>query len=212
MRVRVYVDGFNFYHRMLKNSSRKWLDLSKLSAEIANPDDEINFIRYFTADVSPKAGDPDAPTRQEAYFRALRTIPNLKIHKGKFLTRTKHRPLVGEEDTYVYIHDTEEKGSDVNLASHLLLDCFEDEFDVAIVMSQDTDLLEPLRIVREKFGKEVVVTWFEDRPQPGKAHKKAATRILHLNNAMLARSQLENPVIARGGHKIFRPKSWDPRY
>jgi hypothetical protein len=196
---------------MLKKSDAKWLDLQLLANEIVHSDDKVDLIRYFTADVSPKAGDVDAPIRQSTYFRALRTLPNLVIHKGKFLPRVKHRPLQGQENTYVFVHDTEEKGSDVNLASFLLLDCFLDKFDVAVVMSQDTDLLEPLRMVRDEFGKEIVVTWFEASPQPGKAHKEAASRILHLSEAMLRRCQFSDPVIGRGGQKIARPDLWWPR-
>ena len=44
---------------------------------------------------------------------------------------------------YVEILDTEEKGSDVNLASFLLLDGFDDEYELAVVISNDSDLSSP---------------------------------------------------------------------
>jgi len=75
MRVRVYVDGFNLYYRLLKKSRYKWTDLRALSSQLIGPDDSVECIRYFTADVSPRAGDLEAPQRQQAYFRALKTIP-----------------------------------------------------------------------------------------------------------------------------------------
>ncbi|EBA14182.1 NYN domain-containing protein [Roseobacter sp. CCS2] len=209
MRVRVYVDGFNLYYRLLKHSRYKWTDLKLLSSELLQTGDVIERIRYFTADVSPRAGDPDAPTRQQAYFRALRTIPELEIHKGTFLAKTIHRPVRGQEESYVYVRDTEEKGSDVNLASHLLMDGFCDTYDIALVMSQDTDLLEPIRMVSQELGKVVIVAWFEDT-SPSKLLRQYATSVRHIRPAMLRRSQFPNPVIGRGGAKLRRPDEWDP--
>lgn len=208
MRARIFIDGFNFYHRKLKHSKTKWTDLKKLSEELLATTDTVERIRYFTADVSPRAGDEDAPFRQQAYFRALKTIPELEIHKGTFLTKSIHRPIVGQEQTYVFVHDTEEKGSDVNLASYLLMDGFCDLYDVALVMSQDTDLLEPLRMVKEELGKIVIVAWFEDS-QPGKRHRKVASSVRHVSDGMLRRSQFPNPVLGKGGVKLYRPESWN---
>ena len=134
MRARVYIDGFNLYFRRLKNSKYKWTDLNLLSKELLESGDTKELIRYFTADVTKRAGDEEAPERQQTLFRALKTIEGFEIHKGHFLSKKIVRPLVGQEKRYVEIHETEEKGSDVNLASHLLMDAFNDDFDVALVM------------------------------------------------------------------------------
>jgi len=209
MRVCVYIDGFNLYYRLLKHSRHKWTNFKSLASELVHEGDTIQRVRYFTADVSPRSGDIDAPTRQQTYFRALKTIPELSIHKGSFLAREIVRPLVSDPTTYVQVHDTEEKGSDVNLASHLLLDAFNDTYDVALVLSQDTDLLEPIRMVREELGKIVIVGWSEANA-PGKRFRQSASAIRHISNSMLARSQFPNPVIGQGGAKIFRPESWTP--
>lgn len=169
--------------------------------------DCVHRIRYFTADVSSRTGDEDAPNRQSTYFQALKTIPELEIHKGKFLAKTIHRPLLGQEKSYVFVRDTEEKGSDVNLASHLLLDGFRDNYDVALVLSQDTDLLEPLRMVTQELKKTVVLGWFEDT-SPGKKHRGMVSSVVHVTNSMLSSSQFSNPVVGRGGRKIWMPESW----
>jgi hypothetical protein len=50
---------------------------------------------------------------------------------------------------------TEEKGSDVNLATHLLMDAFDNAFDMAVIVSNDSDLKEPISLVRHRFGKGV---------------------------------------------------------
>ena len=48
---------------------------------------------------------------------------------------------------------TEEKGSDVNLATYLLLDAFDNDYDTAIVVSNDSDFIHPIEVVRRRFGK-----------------------------------------------------------
>lgn len=50
---------------------------------------------------------------------------------------------------------TEEKGSDVNLATWLLADAFDDLFDCAVIVSNDSDLKEPICMVRHRFGKTI---------------------------------------------------------
>lgn len=48
-----------------------------------------------------------------------------------------------------YLH-LEEKGSDVNVASHLLLDVLQGTVDAAVVISNDSDLTFPIRAVRDR--------------------------------------------------------------
>jgi uncharacterized LabA/DUF88 family protein len=51
----------------------------------------------------------------------------------------------------VWVDKTEEKGSDVNLATHLLHDAFKKAFDVAVLITNDSDLVEPVKILRSDF-------------------------------------------------------------
>jgi hypothetical protein len=54
--------------------------------------------------------------------------------------------------TLVWVDKTEEKGSDVNLASHLLRDAYGRRFEVAVLVTNDSDLAEPVRIVAQEIG------------------------------------------------------------
>jgi hypothetical protein len=122
LRTYVYVDGFNLYYRALKNTRFKWLNLEILVKDLLDPENEISCIRYFTAPVSGKL-DPAQPVRQQTYLQALKTIPCVSIHLGNFLTTKKSRPLVTPTPggpTHVQIWNSEEKGSDVNLATYLI--------------------------------------------------------------------------------------------
>ena len=161
----VYVDGFNLYHGALRGTQFKWLDVLKL-CRFMMPEFEVRAIRYFTALVSSRPENPGQTTRQLMYLRALRTIPGLTIHEGFFL-KSKIRarltaPIECVEPSPCLLHiqtvevfKTEEKGSDVNIATHLLVDAFNNTFDVAAVISNDSDLAYPIEVVRSEFRKRV---------------------------------------------------------
>jgi uncharacterized LabA/DUF88 family protein len=206
MRVYVYVDGFNLYYRALKGTQFKWLNLNELAKRVLAPSDTVIKVRYFTARVSARAGDPDAPRRQQILFNAIKTVPNIEFHYGRFLPKTKKRPLVST-GKFVEIHDTEEKGSDVNLATHLLNDGWHKRYDVALVMSQDTDLIEPIRIVVQELGLKVGVVWLDGR-RPSRYMSAAASFVRHISHADLAASQFPNPIILPDGTKLNKPATW----
>src|SRR5713226_2984523 len=103
------------------------LDLAALCARLL-PNNQINRIRYFTALLTPRAGDPQQRTRQEMYLRAIRTIPNLSIDLGHFLA-SKVWMMRSDYSGKVEVQKSEEKGSDVNLASRLLIDCYRSNCD-----------------------------------------------------------------------------------
>jgi uncharacterized LabA/DUF88 family protein len=146
--VNVYIDGFNLYYGAVKGSPFKWLNLAALCHRML-PNDTIQSIEYFTAIVSARPHDPDLPVRQHIYLRALKTIPNLTICYGHFLTHSVRMLLTGVSPIKkVFIDKTEEKGSDVNIATHLLHEAYQKKFEVAVLVSNDSDLVEPVRIVR----------------------------------------------------------------
>ena len=154
MRANVYVDGFNLYYGSVKGTPFRWLDIATL-CRLLLPGDMINRIRYFTARVQADPRDPDKPARQQLYLRALATIPNLTVHFGHYLESRPRMPLAnpmaGQPST-VQVIKTEEKGSDVNLATFLLLDAFDADYELAVVISNDSDLLLPIEVVRNRLA------------------------------------------------------------
>ena len=132
MRTIVYVDALNLYYGALKGTDYKWLDLHQLFAKILPSQYNIQGIKYFTAQVSGTPIDPSKPLRQGSYIRALQhSSPNLKIYYGHFLRHSVSLPLetpIGSQRTARVIR-TEEKGSDVNLAAHMLNDCWLNAYD-----------------------------------------------------------------------------------
>jgi hypothetical protein len=156
-RVIVYVDGFNLYYGCLKDTPYRWLDLGALCQRLL-PRDEVVGIKYFTAlstSAPWKASQPKKSASQRIYLRALQTLPDLTIHLGTFLSHAVTRRLVeppSRGTPFREVWHTEEKGSDVNLASHLLIDGFRARYELAVVISNDSDLTEPVRLVRTELG------------------------------------------------------------
>lgn len=151
----VYVDGFNLYYGALKGTPYRWLDLVKF-CRLMLPQNEILRINYYTALVGPRLGDLGQPIRQQTYLRALRTQALVQIHLGHYLSHVVRMPLANPMPTgprYAEVIKTEEKGSDVNLAAHLVRDAFEDRFEAAVVITNDSDLLEPEGLRRRSVGR-----------------------------------------------------------
>ncbi len=202
--VIVYIDGFNLYYGSLKKSPYKWVDLNKLCARML-PGDQILQIKYFTAKVSGRPNDPDKHIRQEIYLRALKTIPNLKIYFGHFLTHSKRLPLSSNLSKMVWVDVTEEKGSDVNIAAHMVRDASKGLFEVGVLLSNDGDLQEALRIVREDFQKSVGVL------NPHQIHstvlKSQATFIKRIRQSDIIASQFPHTLTDHKG-TFTKPSTW----
>ncbi len=210
MRTFVYVDGFNLYYGALRGTPYRWLDMKALFQRILNPAHQILQIRYFTARITARPGDPGAPTRQDAYLRALKAHTlNIEIQFGRFLSHPVKMPLVTPTagQRFAEVIKTEEKGSDVNIAVHLLHDAWHDRFDCAVIVSNDSDLAEALRIVKTEMGKTIgVFVPGEKKIRPVTAQlNRYANFVRYIGAADLAASQLPNPIV---GTRISKPAGW----
>jgi len=203
--VNVYIDGFNLYYGALKRTPYKWLDLGKL-VQILPSGDTVQEIHYFTARVSSKAYNPTAAHDQGLYIRALKTTPNLHIKYGHFSTHSVPMYLTNVTPAQkVWVDKTEEKGSDVNLASHLLRDAYGKKFEVAVLITNDSDLAEPVRIVAEEIGLPVGII------NPHQFHSRElrqyATFLKRIRQGDLASSQFPKTVTDRKG-TFAKPVGW----
>ena len=173
------------------------------------PKNKILKIKYFTALVNARPQDPDQPNRQQVYLRALRTIPNLEIIFGHFLSHPTKLPLTNpssSQNRYAEVIKTEEKGSDVNLATHLLRDGFMNLYDIAIVISNDSDLAEAIKIVNLELLKEVIIAC-PNKNSVNNMLKKYASQVIQIRDGVLAASQF--PTTMQDEHGQFsKPPTW----
>jgi uncharacterized LabA/DUF88 family protein len=207
MKTNIYVDGFNLYYGALKGTPYKWLNVAKLCQALL-PKNQIHRIKYFTAHVNPRPNDPAKHIKQQAYFRALRTLPNLEIILGHFLTQKCVMPLAGQHEghpKFVKVIKTEEKGSDVNLAVHLLNDGHKRDYEVAVLITNDSDLLEAIRIVRYELRLPVGI--LNPYPRPSHSLQQHASFIKPIRKGALAASQFPDTLVDANG-TFRKPASW----
>ena len=206
MKTIIYIDGFNFYYGAVKNTACKWLDFHALASKLLAPHHQITGIKYFTAKVSGR-GDPQRPQRQDSYLRALSAhIPVLSIHLGHFLTHEVSMPLVTPVNgqRMVKVWKTEEKGSDVNLAAHIVNDAWANACDCIVLLSNDSDIAEALRLARLQ-GKTVGVMCPTRAAHPSAELIRHAHFVKRIRSAVLVNSQLPNPIPRTAIHK---PAGW----
>ena len=188
------------------------MNFKKLFEYLLDSSHQILSIKYFTAMVTGKI-DPDQPIRQKTYIRALKKyVPEISVYYGKFLSHNVFKPLAypinknlfGKDIKFVKVIKTEEKGSDVNLAVHLLNDTWLNLYDCAVIVSNDSDLSESLKLVKEQHKKKIgLIT-------PGKTHPsrellKYSDFTKRVRKGVLAASQLPDPI---PGTTIHKPAVW----
>ena len=209
MITNLYIDGFNLYYRALKDTPFRWLDLHKL-AETLFPQDDINRVCYFTARLDVRPGNPSQAQRQLIYLRALGTLPAFDAHYGVFRSGVKRRPLaepVPGLPSHVLVRDSEEKGSDVNLATRLLVDGFNREYEQAVVVSNDADFAGAMRYVRDELDLRVTLVNPDPRNPSPRQLADAATYVKRLWKSHLRRSQLPDTLRDEVG-LIRKPEGW----
>jgi NYN domain len=204
-KVNVYIDGFNLYYGALRLTPFKWLDLSRVCQALL-PTDTLHEINYFTARVSARPSKPNSARDQGLYIRALKTIPNLTVHYGHFLTNTVPMYLAAvSPPKRVWVEKTEEKGSDVNLASHLVRDAFQQRFEVAVLVTNDSDLAEPVPIVTQELKMPVGIL------NPHRHHSKElqryATFVKRIRQGHLTASQFPDTLKDAKGD-FSKPIDW----
>ena len=146
--------------------------------------------------------------RQQPYLRALQTLPNLKVILGRFITKQIRATLVrpiGKTRTAL-VWRTDEKGSDVNLAVHLLHDAYQRKYDAAVVISNDSDLAEAIRIVRDDFH---IPVWVLNpgHPYTSADLRKVSSSQKRVRGGVIRVSQF-SPLMTDAGGTFQKPPSW----
>lgn len=210
MKTIVYIDGFNFYYGCLKKTQYKWLDYGAF-CRAAMPSDDVTRIRYFTARIKAD-GDEDAPVRQSVYLRALETVPNLEIHEGRYFKIFKKGKLIEPrlpDVDIATIRTWEEKSSDVCLATHLVADGFRGDYEQAVVISNDSDLVEPISLIRTELNLPIhVLSPHGSSSKPSFHLQQVASSYSVIDRSLLAFCQFPESLPDREGRRISKPEAW----
>jgi uncharacterized LabA/DUF88 family protein len=206
-RTIVYVDGFNFYYGALKGTEWKWLDVPALFQKVLGPENDILKVKYFTAKVQPTSADPDVGARQEIYLRALgEYCPSVEVFFGHFLRHCVRMEHATPPPNTVPVWKNEEKGSDVNLALHVLNDAWQNAYDCAVVVSNDSDLAEALRLVNAQHRKLIgLITPGAPLRKTSWQLRRHAHFVRPIRRWALQASQLPDPI---PGTALRKPSRW----
>jgi uncharacterized LabA/DUF88 family protein len=198
-KLNLYIDGFNLYFGLRTyRREYKWLDLMAVGRLLCKPDEKLGEVYYFTANlVGP---DKAKLRRQKIYIEALKET-GVKVVFGKYLKKPVYcKSCKVTSTTY------EEKESDVNLATQIMLDACAGNGHTFAVISADSDLILPMLEAKATYGRNVLPVF------PPKRHsKEIKARIgkhYALGEALLKKCQLPNAITKADGYTLQRPKKW----
>ncbi len=173
-----------------------------MCAALPRPHQRLGLVRYFTARVRD---DFEAGVDQAVYLDALMARGGVEIEFGHFLTTSVECRKCGfVKKKY------EEKRTDVNMAVRILEDAYDDRFDLAIVVSADSDLVAPIEAVRRRFGDKRVMVAFPPHRRSAQL-RRAADAATHLAGPVIRLSRLPDPVVTPTGIELRAPRGWLPR-
>lgn len=203
-RVIAYIDGFNLYFGLKESGWKRyyWLDLWRLTERLIQDDQQLAQLHYFTARISGARGNSADAARQTTYLDALQTISGISIHEGHYLTKPRECRRCGNRWP-----EPEEKMTDVNIAVRLLVDAFDDGFDTAILISADSDLVPPVREIRERLPEKRIVA-----AMPPRRHSRDLANLAHasfqIGEQKIRKSQLPDHIQTESGFILQRPATW----
>ena len=199
-RVIAYIDGFNLYFGMKEAGfdNCRWLNVKKLVESLLQPNQELVAVKYFTSRVS---NNPDKQKRQSTYIDALESL-NIKIYYGNYQDGATECKRCGN-----IWRTAKEKMTDVNIATKIIVDAYKDEYDMAMLISGDSDLTPPIREVHKEFNNKRVFVAF-----PPKRHNSSmglvAKGSLMIGRKKLVDAQFDEEVISKTGYKLKIPNEW----
>lgn len=199
-RVHMFIDGFNLYHAVMNDSTLRqyrWLNFRKLGESLIPKREELSRVFYFTAFYP---GDSAKRVRHQTFIDAQRlhgveTVLGAFRRKDKFCAHCK-RTFSGYE----------EKETDVNIVSMLFRTAINDEFDKAMILSGDSDLVPAIQALKASFPQKELEVVFPPH-RVSKHLKMVADRHMRLKEKHLASNQFPNQIIM-GDVTILKPAQW----
>ena len=199
-RTIVYIDGFNFYHAIddLRKEHLKWVNLWSLSESLLKPDQSLVAVKYFSAYARWKP----AHYRRHRQYTAALEAKGVTVTMSEFKERRTGCNKCGATWT-----KHEEKESDVFLATDIVADLYNDRFDVAIVITADSDIRPAIQHVIDTKGKFVLVV----SPPNRFANARSLNPAMSITKGRIAKHLLEPSVTNSSGDVIAtRPTRYNP--
>jgi uncharacterized LabA/DUF88 family protein len=160
LRTLVYIDDFNLYYGCLKQNPKcRWLDVVKYVERLIHevkPESDIVGVKYFSAPIIEKLSPKGDVSRRalDTYLRALQqAYPDLQIVLGKYIDSPgeyylDRKPI--DFNQKARVRRPEEKQTDVSIGVHMISDAYEGLCDQLVLVSNDTDYVPVLSMLKNK--------------------------------------------------------------
>jgi uncharacterized LabA/DUF88 family protein len=213
-KVITYIDGFNLYFGIREEAIRRgtieapdrrwyrymWLNVDQLSRNMLNANQELAATKYFTAPIISSKGKQE---RQNIYLDSLRTVPNIQIILGRFQKDRKECNRCGHP-----AYHPQEKKTDVNIATHLICDALDDNFDTAIIITGDSDLVPALQTVRKLKPKKRLVVAFPPNRYSKEMQDQCHVPPIKIWEPLLRKSRFPELIKRDGLPDLICPPTW----
>ncbi len=200
-RVIAYIDGFNLYFGIRDKYGRKliWLDVAELSKNLLKPYQSLIQVKYFTSRIIAPA---EKVKRQTIFLEAIETLTDIELVFGKYQFEERICRNCGFIDQVPH-----EKETDVNIAVELISDAFNNEFDEALLISADADLVPVLSKFKLMYPQKKVIIAFP----PARFSKEIVSLdfpYFTVGRRKLEISQLPDEIVTMNGFVLNKPEEW----
>jgi uncharacterized LabA/DUF88 family protein len=210
-RTSFIIDGFNLYHsvreaaKFFEGKGTKWLNIKELCnsyLQIVGGGAKLESIYYFSALAKHlESTHPDVTTRHRAFLECIKDT-GIEIHLARF---KKKNILCNQCGKSIKRH--EEKETDVAIASSIFGILHQDEADIIVIMSGDTDIAPAVRTAKSLFPEKLIGFAFPY----GRKNKELATISdfsFTMSKEQYRKYQFPDPYVLKNGRKINKPLEW----
>jgi len=205
-KIIVFIDGFNLYHALnyfdgpdhSRYNRYKWLNLHRLASLFIGRLDRLQKVLLFTALAT---WDQQKVARHKLFLRANEAV-GVSVVYGEFKRKDRRCRLCrGSYSTF------EEKQTDVNIALTLFQLAVKDEYDRAIILSGDTDLIPAMKAVRSTFPQKQIGVIIPIGKSSNDMLKHADFRF-KMREYHLSSSRFPNQIALPDGSTLDCPVGW----
>ena len=210
----VYIDGFNLFYGLLQHKPNRWLNLVNFAQALVGPEHNVTAVKYFTSKTKSYPANPQSELNQHYYWQALSTLPRVRLIEGFYQKSKRLMPFYKEPckscdktpNHLAPVVKLEEKRSDVNIATEMLMDAMTDSADAFTLVTGDSDLAAPIQAIRYRLKKPIAV--FNPHQATCLELKRFASFYKNISPDLPSQCQLPYTVTLPNGTTIHAPTGW----
>ena len=168
-RIMIFIDGSNLYHSLKGHFKRTDIDIGKFCKKLL---DKRRLVRiYYYNAIVGRREEPERYQRQQSFFNSVRSVPYCELRLGRLV-------YINWPNVPPY-----EKGIDILLTTDFLTHSFKNNYDVAILVTGDSDYVGAVQAVKDN-GKNVEVALF-GKERTSRPLRDVSDRVIAIDGRLL---------------------------